>query len=615
MAARGTGQAGGRAGQQGSLALDFAADAISLYERERDGSWELIGSAGTDATDFAAEIARLRAIAGERDPTDAPVTLWLPADQIIERHHQLLASGHANRDAEAAGRLASDTTHLAPELAVAIASSSRSEPVKVLAVLLQTMVEARSYSANWGFTPGPISTRVSAEGFPPPGPIFSFPGSTPAAAGSGMNRFAAAVLAVAIVGGSAFAGWTLLAPMLEPPVAVNVSVPRPASFAVFVDPPLKPQNSSSSRVRKSGGDDLKRIGTPEEPARETGSARPEQPGVPETEPVRAESPRVPETAATENTVTALSVDVGKVHAAPPETLGAPPEADVALATQPVDPTDREALDEDLAPSARAPAEMAAAPRPRPDRNISGDMEAEIAAAPVSIEPEREEDGRSLTVSATEAGPVVPDAPLPQARSEAIETASISSDKPSSVLPEGKRAPRIEERAGEIAELAVLTVKPTARIALPPAPMRLPGTTNNRSDPPGTGSSDDQQETSNSTLTDVPDPPKRPRTLEIARRSAPTRQTPRSATPLTLYLPSEVGRAATQTGLSLKETSVIGIMDGAKGGRQALLRLPDGAFRKVANGDTIDGWRVRSISREAVRLTRRGEKKTLLLVTR
>ena len=62
------------------------------------------------------------------------------------------------------------------------------------------------------------------------------------------------------------------------------------------------------------------------------------------------------------------------------------------------------------------------------------------------------------------------------------------------------------------------------------------------------------------------------------------------------------------------TSLIGVID-AQSGREALLRMPSGDFLKVAAGDTVRGWRVSLIGRDAVRLTRGGESRTLLLVTR
>jgi hypothetical protein len=80
------------------------------------------------------------------------------------------------------------------------------------------------------------------------------------------------------------------------------------------------------------------------------------------------------------------------------------------------------------------------------------------------------------------------------------------------------------------------------------------------------------------------------------------------------LPPGIASAAVQDGLALGATSLIGVID-ARSGREALLRLPSGDFRKVARGDTVAGWRVGAIGQDTMRLTRGGESRTLLLVTR
>jgi len=47
----------------------------------------------------------------------------------------------------------------------------------------------------------------------------------------------------------------------------------------------------------------------------------------------------------------------------------------------------------------------------------------------------------------------------------------------------------------------------------------------------------------------------------------------------------------------------------------LLRLPNGRYRSVIVGDVLDGWRVSMIGADAMRITRSGEDRTFLLVTR
>ncbi|MEM9736505.1 MAG: hypothetical protein AAF908_07865, partial [Pseudomonadota bacterium] len=76
----------------------------------------------------------------------------------------------------------------------------------------------------------------------------------------------------------------------------------------------------------------------------------------------------------------------------------------------------------------------------------------------------------------------------------------------------------------------------------------------------------------------------------------------------------VRQAATQSGMPLDRTSLIGIIN-LSTGREALLRLPSGRYRRVGRGDVLDGWRVELIGRDAMQLSRSGERHTLLLVGR
>ncbi len=79
-------------------------------------------------------------------------------------------------------------------------------------------------------------------------------------------------------------------------------------------------------------------------------------------------------------------------------------------------------------------------------------------------------------------------------------------------------------------------------------------------------------------------------------------------------PKSVQEAATEQGLPLDQVTLIGILD-LESGRRALLRLPNGRYRSVVVGDVLDGWRISLIGLDALRVTRSGQDRTLLLVSR
>ncbi len=545
-------------GGSGALALDFSPEAIALYERGRGNTWNEIGRAQTDADDFSEQVDALRVEALVRDKRQSPVTLWLPSDQIIERHYQLQATSDDGRRAEAARRIASETSHLAPELSIAVADGSRTEPVKVLAVLLQTMIEARSYAANWGFNPGPISTRVSADGFSSAGPVFDFPHSAVQRAGRTARRAAIAAVALGAVGAAALGGYHLIQPLLQQPVEVRSSGPAPSSFAVFLDPPRGPHaplravettpagNLAMQRLRLRSENFEPGLGT-------LTYARIGETGTPAV--LTAPNGAVPLRVGTAPAIP----EIGELAA-----LGAAPTEPATAAIAAFSPEAGEEA-EDLTPTEFAPETMALAPIPRP-------------ATPEATEPDAE-------TASTDAhsDPAIPlERPADIAADAETETDTSLTETP----------PAEDKTATEIgAEIAA-------------------------TDPAGTADETDAaaeetavEKPSVFAAIEAPAPSKRPRALEFAAKRLPRR----SATPLSVYLPSSVKDAAKRTGLILDKTNLIGIID-AKSGRQALLRLSDGDFRKVSRGDKIDGWRVSAIGREAVRLSRQGQHRTLLLVS-
>lgn len=229
-----------RSGRASTLALGFTSEFITLHTLEND-DWVTIGQAAVSSPDFGEQIRALRAEAQARNGSNARVTILLPPEQVIERHYTLAAVSPDARWAEATRRIADETPHTPHDISVAIASESRFEPVKVLAILLQTMTEARSHAAGWGFTPGHVSTQVGMRGFAPPGPVFRYPRSVANKAGRTVRRAAVTAAALAAVAGGAFGAYRLAEPMLETPVAIGPTGPTPSSFSVFLDPPPGPQ--------------------------------------------------------------------------------------------------------------------------------------------------------------------------------------------------------------------------------------------------------------------------------------------------------------------------------------------------------------------------------------
>ena len=636
---------------QPQLALALSNDQITLLQRAQIG-WAKIFSVAPDADDLDARLADLRAAALKRDPDDAPVLIWLPPEQILLRELTLRNRGAAAVQ-EATRLMAEQTDHDPADLTVAVAPGRAGQPVAVMAALTQTVKEAQDYVASWGFRPGPVSTQTCPEPFLPDGPVFRLP-DDPAAQPAGrlpVKKLAVAAGFALAVGGAAL--WAMQGQTPVPPVPSVPSappVPQPTAQATAPSVPTTDPGMPSFALANAEprGIDPPRPGLPDlallQIADAPAPARRVQPERAAKAP-RPANPRHPDpTRAARLTVPAQSAPAHVGDAAPAPTFGAPaglarpapvnrpvaaaivaaldlirqegqapapaPDGDATDAVdQDADPQVA-ALDPDTAtqgdtpkpPVARpdvvaepedasdlAPREMSDIPLPRP-ATLLGPVRADADGnAPVQQETEAEEAAVQAKANA-------------EAKAEAKAQAEAEAKAAADALAQATAKAEAKEKAQSESDTARQTAEALAQIK-GPARKESPDATADE-----TPEADAETPSVYAALA-APEPSRRPKIFERA-----ITQPKPVASVAAVAIPRSVQSAARQRGLALDQTSLIGILD-ARDGRQALVRTPDGSFRKVARGDVIDGWRVSSISREALRLTRQGQNRTLLLVTR
>lgn len=99
--------------------------------------------------------------------------------------------------------------------------------------------------------------------------------------------------------------------------------------------------------------------------------------------------------------------------------------------------------------------------------------------------------------------------------------------------------------------------------------------------------------------------------KIVESSKPAPQTqvasaaPRKSAQPSIPSKASVTKAATESNvLSARKMNLIGVY-GSDSSRRALLRLPNGRFKKVKVGDSVDGSKVTAISADAIRLVKGG----------
>lgn len=598
------------------LALSLSQAGVGLHARDETGTWQEIRHAALDDAAFDYMIDEIRVETLVRAGRSVPITLWLPEEQVLVRQYLLNAKG-PEAVHEARRRLAAETIYEPDDLMIALSPARRGEPTTVLAALAQTICEARDHAERWGFLPGPVSTRVAAALFGETPPVFRKAEPLAAQAMRLSVRAVGAGACVLVAGALLYAGATQLEPLFK---SIEPRQTRGPVFATVrvLDEPLKP-------------------GTPQPHALQIGQAQ------------MLGLPRVVLAAAA-----AESGNIASAYAAAPAT-----DSPAPLTA----PTTQRTLHVGPAPDTHAQARPG---RLRTDTGQIASMDVTAlreglsrlqrdAAEPVADDPVLSKvDGVATFRTPTS---IVPGAPTRKAVPEAgapLQLASLPTAE--TPAPQRRKAPAPVDTVTPVPEAAPATpeyksafapfeiqIKPVPRpviaaAATPepeepatPAPARAPvpgpsiaaatlaapAATAERAQGaslatlPATNTAPDAAPEAPSVFAalDAPQPRTRPKNVPVFDIS-PQRLKPVNVTPG----PRAVRQAASQYGLLLDETSLVGIID-ARSGRKALVRMPSGDFRKVGRGDDLDGWRVSSISREAVRLTKRGQNRTLLLVSR
>lgn len=587
------------------LALDLSESAVALWCRLEDGTYEEVARAPLASDDFSARIDALRIEALVRDPARSPITIWLPGSQILERSYLLASRRRTAALAEAARCLQAETEYASDELAVDLVPSKPGTPTVVLAALIQTVREAREYAVRWGFVPGLISTRSHSAGFDGRAPSFELAKSRATVA---RNRFLQAAGAAILALTAGYAGvktYDASRPLLR---ALTIAeVPGQAALPLVhrdMIPAL--ERTSVAVVRSVGVQSLPlrsariwdleadlAVGAREyAPAVPGGSPAvllnpaasvPLQLGAAGSVPVRVRPSRLiapvrprpgVRTAQLLHALDRIRLNTRNLARRPDEKTG-PRFTDVAEAIIAVAaPTEAEAAQ----PSFQIAAVSANAASLVPttgDTSLVADFP---EATEVEAEPATDPDNQLYAAI----DPVKLIVPVPRPERVSGEETILSPAQPDSTDEEAAQSTEPEETPETI-----VSPEQVQETAQPDPELKLAALTS-------------------------PRPKKRPSRLSAEDLKLPKRSVSKKI--LAKPVPTSVRRAAGESGLALEETNLIGVID-ANSGRRALVRLPDGDFRKVSRGDVLNGWRVSSISREAMRLTRQGQNRTLLLVSR
>jgi hypothetical protein len=648
------------------LALDLTPDAITLFERADHGAWKKFAAAQLDDPEFQIVIGLLRSEVETHAGGRRPVRIWLPGEQVLKQKARIEGENPAARLRAAFDHIDRETVYRRKDVAIAVAPATRPDnrpnnqktETTILITFAETWRESRDYAARWGFLPGDISTRHHCGDFGADGPVFQVDAPPPnPLTPSRRNRRSIAWLALfSVITGAAV--WLLqpwAAPTLHVPVpdaAIEIAeapaAPPPASTSVTTAPLPPPEPVPAAVIEIAETSATRPTASP---SAAIPLPVPELPSAPDLEirlavlPPRhfPDSPvlalpeislNTPKTGSAPGTLSSLAIPAAlplpnaAIAAAP----SAPPILEPApLAHDPVTAWNGPLPElHPLGPaSPTAPQEIPSgmdsgmkAPLPATGITLLADNGITFLKAPTApvVEPPEPALVTAQTAEATPAALPVPiPVPRPTRSAPVAETPVSDPESPlAKILPPPKPArlgqPATEPGATIAANAPANAPASTpadvpaiipdhAPVAAPPATSATPATSApNQTEDPDTP-------TKYASLT-APRPITRPVLPVLPRILTSTSTLPA----LTGTIRRSIQAAATESGLPLKQTTLIGILS-LDTGRKALLRLPNGHYRAVIVGDVLDGWQVSMIGVDAMHMTRSGEDVTLLLVNR
>ncbi|MEL6478081.1 MAG: hypothetical protein AAFR17_12215 [Pseudomonadota bacterium] len=605
---------------QARLALDMNPRAITLYTHRSGTEWEQVGAAVLDSPDFMKRIEWLRVEALARSKAGAPVAIWLPEEQVLRRDWLISETSAQDRRARAAALFEAETEFNREDLEIAV-----SPPVPgtvettCLAILAQTRREAEHYAKRWGFVAGPVTCRTHLERFPRGADFRAAEKSTRRALRRAGTVIGFGVGGAVAAGAAGLALWSIMqasGPAGPEPVAVSGKAPDLA-VAASLDAPVVIASAGASPVRSGAAQGLAwplmviDKGQPASAHDATWASSHTNRTSPKDSDLLPDLGRLSLGVAPSRAVLRPVADLKSED-------GAPGSLDLAA---------RAEID-----SIRAEMRVAALSEPGGNGTVPEPDESRVELSAEAAQPglvfasvtslafapgtSPIPKGRASQTPLPEAEtqPAAPDASPAEAQAEdgaEPETVTIAVWTPESGVPKPANRPSSADQT--LTEETETASTSTGDIAEPDAvseqtgePGALATDTTDPVDEPEPGLAAE--------LTQAPSPRSRPPELAREVQRAVARVLRPRSTSGSGSSTRSVRRAATEEGLPLDRTSLIGIIN-VNSGREALVRLPNGRFRRVGRGDVLDGWRVSLIGRDAMRLSRSGKNHTLLLVGR
>lgn len=592
----------------GGLALDFGAETITLLacDAEAPQGWSPLGAATVMDEAFGDQIEALRSLAAEHSAT-CEVDLWLPADQVLNTHHDLPSSGLWG-STEAAKIALGDRTGLPPDEINLDLAKAPGDVWAICAAETKVVTEAQEYSRRWGFAPNLVTTRHADAAFAAPPDLTGDGRRKPLLIGAG-----AAVAAAGIV----------LAVMLWPSAEVPPSGGGPERIAMAPAAALpSPSVTEGEVVAPSAGAQgavaIRQPATPEPDYQKNAALETKDYDFAAS--ILSPSPQFPNFLSVDFSLPraeAVTPIYANVAYRAPSLAHSPPSVEAleqllpgeAPATGPsVLPF--LSLGDGLVDPAALPSELgsfdvaALGPAPRALRTEDLVLQNDPIAAPeVAASTDKDVADEDVAEDTPEdTAPVAQTSQEDEQATEEIATPEVESEPPAEVATVVQNAtdPREPAPQAEVAEVeeapgpGSVTAAPKARkrpdsLDMSPGPGAVAAAPSARTRPKSIA----------------------PKPKAVARNtsSAKTVRAPARGKPTGRGL----ANAATLSGaIQLDKTSLLGVFGTSKN-RRALLRMADGRMKRVSQGEVIDGWVVSRIQATSMRMTRGADVRNLNLI--
>ncbi|PCH93510.1 MAG: hypothetical protein COB84_09175, partial [Rhodobacteraceae bacterium] len=146
------------------FALDLSNEGVSLWHREEDASWELLGRVDIDDPDFSGKITALKNSTAQKG--DLIAQIRIPRSEVFISSLEMNGVVGAAATTKIKTFLTHKTPYFADELVFDLVNTEQDNTAYVCAVTKKTLAEAETFIKAQGFSAAFYTTKCDTNEFP-----------------------------------------------------------------------------------------------------------------------------------------------------------------------------------------------------------------------------------------------------------------------------------------------------------------------------------------------------------------------------------------------------------------------------------------------------------------